>query len=85
MYHSVCGMEGNSSQHYIVDGVRWLNESIKDHNGRDHNFHLFKHSISSGHDPVPKSKLLKGIITYEKNSRKTTDAETETFLKPKHS
>ena len=27
---------------------------MNDHNGRDHNSHLFKHSVESRHDPVLK-------------------------------
>ena len=28
---------------------------MKDHNGRDRNSHLFKHSVESRHDPVLKN------------------------------
>ena len=37
------------------ESTQWLDERVKDHNGQDHNSHLFKYSIESRHDPVLKN------------------------------
>ena len=41
----------NCNENYIGESARRLDERMKDHNGRDRNSHLFKHSVESGQDP----------------------------------
>ena len=43
------------NENYIGESARRLDERMKDHNGRDRNSHLFKHSVESRHDPVLKN------------------------------
>ena len=54
VYHSFYSAE-NCNENYISESARRLNERMKDHNGRDRNFHLFKHSVESRDDPVLKN------------------------------
>ena len=53
VYHSFCSE--NYNENCIGKSARRLDEREKDHNGRDHNSHLFKHSVESRHDPVLKN------------------------------
>ena len=46
---------------------------MKDHNGRDRNSHLFKHSVKSRHDPVLKNDfriIEKGYMNITITSRR---------------
>ena len=54
VYHSFCSA-GNCNENYIDESARRLDERVKDHNGGDRNYHLFKHLTESGHDPVRKN------------------------------
>ena len=51
VYQSFCSAE-NCNENYIGESARWLDEKMRDHNGRNRNSHLFKHSVESRHDPV---------------------------------
>ena len=51
VYQSFCSAE-NGNENYIGESGRWLDERMRDHNGRNRNSHLFKHSVESKHDPV---------------------------------
>ena len=44
VYHSFCSAE-NCNENYIGESARRLDERMKDHNGRDRNSHLLKHSV----------------------------------------
>lgn len=37
---------------YVEETARRFSERIKDHNGRDHNSHIFRHSSGSNHEVV---------------------------------
>ena len=54
IYHSFCSAE-NFNENYIDESAQQLHERMKDNNGRDRNSLLFKHSVESGHNPVPKN------------------------------
>ena len=54
VYHSFCSAE-NSYENYIGEIARWLDERVTNHNGRNHNSHLLKHSVESRHDPILKN------------------------------
>ena len=43
---------------------------MKDHNGRDRNSHLFKHSVESRHDPVLKNEFRIIGRGYRNNTRR---------------
>ena len=51
VYQSFCSAE-NGNENYIGESARWLDERMRDHNGRNCNSHLFKHSVESRHDSV---------------------------------
>ena len=46
---SFCSAE-NCNENYIGESTRRLDEKMKDHNGRDRNSHLFKHSVENRHE-----------------------------------
>ena len=67
VYHSFCSAE-NCNENYIGESARRLDERMKDHNGRDRNSHLFKHSVESRHDPVLKNDFrIIGKGTFKKS------------------
>ena len=53
----------------------WLDERVKDHNGRDRNSHLFKHSVESRHHPVLKNDFRIVGKGYRNNTRRRKIAE----------
>ena len=59
IYHSFYSAK-NCNENYIGESDRQLDERMKDNNGQDRNFHLFKHLVESRHDPVLKNDF--GII-----------------------
>ena len=79
VYHSFCSAE-NCNENYIGESARRLDERMKDHNGRDRNFHLFKHSVESGHDPVLKNDFK--IIGNNTHRRKIAEALFIKKMKP---
>ena len=75
VYHSFCSAE-NCHENYIGESAGRLDERVKDHNGRDHNSQLFKHSVESRHDPVLKNDFRIIGKGYRNNTsrRKTVEA-----------
>ena len=69
VYHSLFSAE-NCNENYISESARRLNERVKDHNGRDRNSHLFKHSVESRHDPVLKNEFRIIGRGYRNNTRR---------------
>ena len=74
VYHSFCSAE-NCNENYIGESARWLDERMKDHNGRDRNSHLFKHSVESRHDPVLKNDFRIIGKGYRNNTSRRKIAE----------
>ena len=58
---------------------------MKGHNDRDRNFHLFKHSVESGYDPVLKNDFRIILKCYRNNKRRRKTAETLLIKKMKPS
>ena len=69
VYHSFCSA-GNCNENYIDESARRLDERVKDHNGGDHNYHLFKHSVESRHDLVLKNNFRIIRKGYRNNTRR---------------
>ena len=74
VYKSICPDE-NCDGTYVVESARRLKERIKDHNGRDKNSHLVKHSIESEHLAVDTRNFEIIGKGYRKNTRKRKIAE----------
>ena len=74
VYHSFCSTE-NCNENYIDESTRRLDERMKDHNGGDRNYHLFKHSVESRHDLVLKSDFRIIGKGYRNNTRRRKIAE----------
>ena len=57
---------------------------MKDHNGRDRNSHLSKHSVESGHDPVLKNdfKIIGKGYRNNTSRRKIAEAFVIKKIKP---
>ena len=51
IYRSLYATE-SCNENDVGECARRLNERVKDHNGRDHSFHLVKHAGEAGHLPV---------------------------------
>ena len=47
--------ENNYSRNYVGESARRISERIIDHNDRDHNSHLFKHSCCKNHPNTSKT------------------------------
>ena len=58
---------------------------MKDHNGRDRNSHLFKHSVESRHDPVLKNDFRIIGKDYRNNTSRRKIAEALFIKKTKTS
>ena len=56
---------------------------MKDHNGRNHNSYLFKHSIESRHDPVLKNDFRIIGKGYKNNTHRRKIAEVPFIKKMK--
>ena len=87
VYHSFFSAK-NCNENYIGERARRLDERMRDHNGRDHNSHFFKHSVESGHDPVSKIdfRIIEKGYSKEKNREiKRKIAETLFIMKLKPS
>ena len=84
VYHSFCSAE-NCNENYIGESARRLDERMKDHNGRDRNSHLFKHSVESRHDPVLKNDFRIIGKGYRSNTSRTKIAEALFIKKMKPS
>ena len=74
VYHSFCSAE-NCNENYIGESARRLDKRIKDHNGRDRNSHLFKHSVESRHDPVLENDFRIIEKDYRNNTSRRKIAE----------
>ena len=82
-YHAVCP-EDNCNEDDIGECAKRLEERTQDHNGRDKNSHMLRHSIKSGHDKVLESDFQingKGY-RYHTGRRKNSEA---LFMKNKKS
>ena len=84
VYHSFCSVVSHD-ENYIGKSVRRLEERVKDHNGRDCNSHLFKHSVESRHDLVLKTDFEIIRKVYRNNTRKKKIAEALFIKKMKPS
>ena len=84
VYYSFCSAE-NCNENYIGESARRLDERMKDHNGRDRNSHLFKHSVESRHDPVLKNDFRIIGKGYRSNTSRTKIAEALFIKKMKPS
>ena len=51
IYHTKCP-EPTCIDDYVGESARRIIERLKDHNGRDHISHVFKHSIEKSHKNV---------------------------------
>ena len=63
------------NDHYPGETGRRISERVLDHAGRDHNSHLFKHSIESGHPVLDMSNYRIVEKGYKNNVRKRKIAE----------
>ena len=84
VYHSFCSPE-NCEENYIRKRAWPLDEIMKAHNGRDHNSHLFKHSVESRHDPVLKNDFRIIGKGYRNNTSRRKIAEALFVKKMKSS
>ena len=84
VYHSFCSAE-NCNENYIGESARRLDKRIKDHNGRDRNSHLFKHSMESRHDPVLENDFRIIEKDYRNNTSRRKIAEALFIRKMKPS
>ena len=84
VYHSFCSPE-NCEENYIRKRAWPLDEIMKDHNGRDHNSQLFKHSVESRHDPVLKNDFRIIGKGYRNNTSRRKIAEALFIKKMKPS
>ena len=75
VYHSFCSAE-NCNENYIGERARCLDERMNDHNGRDRNSRLFKHSVESWHDPILKYDFRIIEKGYRNNTHRRKIAET---------
>ena len=74
IYQGRC-LEIGCNDHYLGETGRRISERILDHDGRDPNLHLFKHSVKSAH-PVSDMNSYKIIEKgYRNNVRKRKVAE----------
>ena len=73
-YHSFCSAE-NCDENYIGESAWRLDERMTDHNGRDRNSHLFKHSTESRHDTGLKNDFRIIGKSYRNNARRRKIAE----------
>ena len=55
---------------------RRITEKVKDHNERDHNSHILKHSLETGHERVKSSDFLIIYKNFTGNKRKRKIAES---------
>jgi hypothetical protein len=74
VYKSVCPVE-NCHHSYVGECGRRIKERIKDHNGRDKNSHLVKHSIESEHSAVDTANFEIIGNSYRHNNKKRRIAE----------
>ena len=82
-YRSVCAT-GNCNANYIAECARRLNERVKDHNGRDRNSYMVKHTIECGHEPVSKDnfKIIANGFVNKTYKRKINEALMIKRFKP---
>ena len=83
VYNSFCSAE-NCYENYIDENIQWLDGRMKDHNGRDHNSDLFKHSVESRHDPVLDNdfRIIRKGYMNNTNRRKIAEALFIKKMKP---
>ena len=84
VYHSFYSAE-NCNENYSSESARRFDERMKDHNGRDHNSYLFKHSVKSTHDPVLKNDFRIIGKGYRNNTSRRKIAEALFIKKMKPS
>ena len=59
------------NKNYIGESAQRLDERIMDYKGRDCNFHFFKHSVESAHDPPLKNDFRIIGKDYSNNTHET--------------
>ena len=76
--------ENNSSDNYVGKSARRISERIIDHNGRDQNSHLFKHSCCKNHPDTSKTDFQIISSGFKNNyyTRKTAEALLIKQIKP---
>ena len=84
VYHFFCSAE-NCNENYISESAQWIDEKVKNHNGQYCNFHLFKHSVESRHDPVLKNDFRIIGKGYRDNTHRRKIAEVLFMKKMKPS
>ena len=75
----------NCNKNYISESARRLDERMKDHNGRQSNSHLLKHSVEGGHDLALKNHFRIIGKRYKNNTRKRKIVEDLLIKKMKPS
>ena len=63
-------------ENYVSESGRHIVERIKDHNGRDHESHILKHSLETGQERVKSSDFSIIYKNFNGNNRKRKIAES---------
>ena len=74
VYHAKCPNE-ECTDDYIGEIARRIAERVKDHRGRDHSSHLFKHSLEKDHTEVELNDFKIIARNYKNNNRKRKVSE----------
>ena len=83
MYLGTCP-ENNCPDNYVGESARCISERIIDHNGRDQNSHLFKHSCHKNHPNTSKTdfKIISSGFKNNYCRRKIAEALLIKQIKP---
>ena len=82
IYHVKCPVE-DCDDDYIGEAGRRVVERVKDHGGRDHSSHMFKHSLEKSHQEVKiEDFTIIGRNFKNKRKRKVAEALLIKELKP---
>ena len=71
LYITLNVQKKNCNENYVGETVLRLSEGVIDHNGRDKNSHIFKHSVEREHRPL----AFKSLVSWEVIIVRTNFAE----------
>ena len=75
VYYAKCPEESYPHD-YVGESDRRVLERVKDHNGRDTSFHIFKHCVATDHQFVSCDDLRILDRNYGNNKRKTENCRS---------
>ena len=75
VYYAKCPEESYPHD-YVSESDRRVLERVKDHNGRDTSFHIFKHCVATDHQFVSCDDLRILDRNYGNNKRKTENCRS---------